>query len=420
MNSDIKHIYNELKRRNVLGEFRLLPVPEDEPSFYIYKCERKSPHPYIKSGYGYGTSNIKEQAFLAAVFEAIERYCILEENEEQYIKGSYNDFKGYAVDPFIFEAFSEEQLKKIEYKKFIFNHDTKFNWIKAKSLTDNKEVLVPAQLVYAEYHSDAKEPLIRIPISTGASASLNYDDAIYRGICEIIERDNYMISYLNKIAPPILDLKLNPELNFISDEFTKKGVELYCLNVSLDFSATSIVSIIIDRSGRGPAVTLGLGCDLDPAVAVKKSIFEAAGIRISSKNFFFKHESAKVYIDNSSELNLLRKKYFWMSLVGIKQLKFFISGEKKSLNSLKNNFKNNLLNELVEKNYHVYLIDVTVPDVKETGLSVVKVLIPELYPLYRNERFPYLKNKRLFQLPIDLKMTDKILDEKELFLYHPL
>ena len=39
-----------------------------------------------------------------------------------------------------------------------------------------------------------------------------------------------------------------------------------------------------------------------------------------------------------------------------------------------------------EKNYHVYVADITIDELKCVGFEVLKVIIPELHPLYLDER----------------------------------
>lgn len=44
-------------------------------------------------------------------------------------------------------------------------------------------------------------------------------------------------------------------------------------------------------------------------------------------------------------------------------------------------------------------VDVTRPEIKKRGFIVVKVIIPQLQPLYLYENFRYLGGERLYTVP---------------------
>ena len=54
---------------------------------------------------------------------------------------------------------------------------------------------------------------------------------------------------------------------------------------------------------------------------------------------------------------------------------------------------------LDEQGLEVIAKDITTPDVRDVGLSVVRVLVPGLVPMHGNHNFPYLGVRRLHDVP---------------------
>lgn len=424
---DFEKIYKNLKKLGILGEYMPRLNFPDEPQFFQYACERKVGLPHVKNGYGYGSGESKIEAITSAIAEAIEHFCILFERDELFIKGSYADLGSNAISPNIFAVFSESQLKKKEFEKFSFDENSVFNWIKGYSVTQEKEILVPAQLVYAAYNPDSRgEPTIRIPISTGAACGPSLDFAFYRGLCETIERDAYMITYLNKLRASVVNIDGNKELVDLKKRIERYNLEIHFIQTTLDFSMESFVSIILDKTGLGPAVTAGLGGNIDPVKAITTSALEAVRRHIAVRDRFFRTDKLNMPDEDTLDGVLYRKQLLWSAPHMLNKIKAFINGPKKQFSSLKNVYQKSdkknvetLMKEFKNKGYEVILVDVTTPEVKNLGFHVIKVLAPELLPLYHDERFPYKKNFRLYNIPEQLGRRKDVIKEEEIDSSHP-
>ncbi len=421
-------IYKQLHDVGILGD--LLPRRNfpDEPQFYQYMCERIAPLSNVKKGFGYGCSENKSDAYKAAVAEAIEHYCILLECEENYIYGSYEQLKKRAVNPERFRVFTDRQLRRPEYKKYRFDIHTKFNWLEASSLESGKAVLIPAQLAYAHYNfKKHREPVIRLPISTGSACGPTPHWVIYRGLSELLERDSYMISYLNNIRLPKIEITAEDSSLFrFKQLITRYELELSILETTLDFEFTSILAITRDFTGAGPAVSAGLGGSLDPAKAIKTAALEAARRHIAARDRFFRRKPLPLPHENTLDGFLLRKQREWCAPHKLGEIENRLNGPKKPFRELKNFSKNSdkaksefLLSQMRRKGYESFYIDFTTSDVRQIGLDVGKVLVPDLLPLYYDERIPYLENARLHTVPVELGFTDKPLEPTELRVSHP-
>lgn len=426
---NILKIYKNLKAKGILGDYGPRYTFPDEPQFFQYVCERSPYSIKVRKGLGFGCSDKESEAFTAAVAEAIEHYCILYERDELFIHDSYRNLKHIAIDPFSFVTFSKEQFKDRSYNKFRFKDKTSFNWLEGYSLTRKGKVLVPASLVYANYnYKKRKEPIIQLKNSTGAACGPSVEFAIYRGICEIVERDAYMISFINNLPKKIIDLNGDRHLAQFKRRIERYDLEVNVLSTKLDFPMTTTTCLIFDRTGSGPAVCTGLGGSLDPKKAIKTAVFESVRRHISARDRFYRVKPLSMPIKKSFDWFLLRKQLLWSAPHMIQIAENFIKNTQtinyKELKSKEESFSDKekvgfLIKELKSKNYDVIYVDMTIPEVEGIGLKVVKVLIPEMVPLWRDERYPYLEIKRLYDVPKKLGYKAKPMVAEDAFSVHP-
>ncbi len=62
----------------------------------------------------------------------------------------------------------------------------------------------------------------------------------------------------------------------------------------------------------------------------------------------------------------------------------------------------------------IVYVDISNNKLKKYGIKVVKVIIPQLQPLYLDERYPYLGGTRLYEVPIKLGFLKTAKQENEL------
>jgi len=428
LDKNFLNIYKNLNKIGILGKYSPRLNFPDEPQFYQYACERPSGSVKGKTGFGFGCSDKESEAFKIAVSEAIEHYCILFERDDLFIKNSFNELSEKAIDPLRFIPFSKIQLKDKKYKKFLVNHDTKLNWLEGYSLTNNRKTLLPASMVYANYnHKQKGEPILQITNSNGAACGETQEFAIYRGICEIIERDAYLISFINNLPKKIISVEHDKKLTDFKKRIERYNLEVFFISTKLDLSPSTITCLIIDKTGSGPAVCAGLGGDLSQRNAIITSGYEAVRRHISGRDRFFRSEPLPIPPKYSYDWFINQKQLLWNAPHMIKTAEKMLNGEKIDFVETNNNFPQDykgkvkqLVKELKIKGMEVIMVDVTVPEVKKEGMRVIKVIIPEMVPFWRDERYPYLGIKRLYEVPKIMGYNSKFLyNEKDAFNIHP-
>ena len=185
-----------------------IPLEAGEPEIFNYSvkmCDSRRFFPVGCYDHNGGAGLTREQARMAAVGEAIERYCssVYFPDELLLSARSELDDRTRAIAPGDIALFHPEQRGAIGYAWF--TDQTRLSWTRGYSVTRNAPVLVPACLTYVPYHpfwGDCGEETIGPSITTGQAAGANYRDALLGGIYEIVERDAFMITWLNRLPVP--------------------------------------------------------------------------------------------------------------------------------------------------------------------------------------------------------------------------
>jgi len=383
----------------------------DEPSFYTYGVELNTDGGLLnkRDYYSYFMHNpvcgglsfqSKRLALLKSLAETLERLSLYIFPVKSVVYSSFAELvkKGKkALDPFFYT--DKKRVKTIP-----------LGWITGFNLVKNHAVLIPAQLVFLQYHHylsyvrSRQEPILSRLLSTGAASGTNHEDTLLRSIYEVVERDAAMTTYLLKSPVTTIDI------NSVSSTSVKK-IQSYCIDYHLnwllfditnDLQIPTYMSILLDRSGVGPAVAVGTKSSLNSSTAIVGSVEEAFMSRFWGRNEMIKQNYTIPRYQYKNITTLSQRALFWSSRDKIKLLKYLtglpakryqpirsetILSQKKELNKL--------LGMIVKKGYWVYYVDITLPMFKKINFFAYKAIIPGLQPLYLDEQLQELRPARL-------------------------
>lgn len=395
-----------------------IPIYNDEPKLFAYSASYKS---IISDSENVasGVSFQKKKALIRVLGEALERYCLDNFNEKNFTIGRISKLHGSFLHPSEVISFSKQQLQRKSFQKFVIKSDSKLRWVEGFSLPFKHKVLIPAQLVYTSYQNIEGEVRVRLPISTGAAAGRSLRNAIYTGICEVVERDAFMISYLNKLSSSRVDLTsiADEEIKRMINILHRYKLELVVIEITTDTQIPVFMAIILDKTGAGPAVSVGLKAGFNIKETLIGAIEESLMVRSWQRDMFIYSNSAHKIPKVIKTLE--DRAYFWFKQDTSHFLNFWLKSKNlKRLNleieySDKNEF--NLAITLLKKaRGNVFYVDITHLKMKKLGFTVVKVIIPQLHPLYLDERYPYFGGSRLYEVPIKLGFKNSPKQENQL------
>lgn len=359
-----------------------------------------------KTRIGVGKGSTEDAAIMGAIGEAIERYCAFQPDQEGLVEASADELGSSAITPPEFVLYSPAQYERGEVPYRPFRRESRIAWIRGRSLPDEQEVFVPASLAYLGL---VGEQLCH-NTSNGLAAGSDLDSAILGGLCELIERDAFLITWMNKLPVPEIVFGAEHEIaNAICAHYRRLDVEVRIFDVTTDIPVYGMMAFAIDRSGNGPSVVIGLGCSLDPTEAVTKALLELCQGRVS-ETWRYRQRGAgerKRILSFQDVHKLEDHGAIFAEPHMLKELDFLLATPRRVRLAHLPNLScgeaaadlGQCVKSLGKAGSRVAFVDLTTPDVAPFGLRVVRAVATELQPIHFGYRRERLGGKRLFDVP---------------------
>ncbi len=160
-------------------------------------------------------------------------------------------------------------------------------WVPAVELFNDRSILVPHEMVHADYTHPAPPGTGLFPASTNGLASGNHPlEAICHGICEVIERDALAVWHhlsMEDQAATRLDLDSVPD-GAAADAIGKlrnAGFDCSVWDITTDIEIASFLCVINDEVSGDGHLGLGSGSHPDRDIALLRALTEAAQTRLN-------------------------------------------------------------------------------------------------------------------------------------------
>jgi ribosomal protein S12 methylthiotransferase accessory factor len=202
------------------------------------------------------------------LFELLERVWSPSVNIANLIYKSRAELADAALEPRRFALLSDDEYAST--KDYVrYSDDLRLHWTECRRLSSTgmlEPALVPSVFVHPGFGLRCPEERFVPMLSTGIAAGTRYDEALLRGLCEVVERDAFSIAWLRNSAPPRVPAKascLGPSARSVVD-------------LTLDIGIPVAMAAITDkRKGEVPQSVLGLGCSPWHTQALEKALAEA-------------------------------------------------------------------------------------------------------------------------------------------------
>ena len=350
---------------------------------------------------GSGSSADPDLAVVIALAEAVERVALSRWNEGKIQTYSITDLKKCKKDHLARSYFanlsSEDEEKKI-------------GWVSATEANSNKNVLLPADVVfmfYAQFHQD--EISFAEPTSNGVGAHSTRDKAFFSAVTELVERDGFLMYWLNSFAPQKIDLKslsINKQVSDIIENLEAQNFSLHFLDCKTEYNIPVLVLVTIDNETGSVVVNAAAGMDTD-ALVVK--VLEDT-LRWDPN---YRPEAPSVEL---TEINgIHQRESLWYSGKMRKEIDFFLQGKANEYSNYKQQFpvldsyvdhNQYIKNEFAKLNSKLYVYYYNDLLAKEAGLEVCRVVAPDLIPMFFVENKKHLNVARLYTFGKNMGLCD--------------
>jgi ribosomal protein S12 methylthiotransferase accessory factor len=364
-------------------------------------------HASVRSPYGVsgGVGWDQDSATTAAIGEGLERFSAAAHPLPPITNAS--NTPTYTYDAF--SLFSTEQQRDPSCP---WRPSADPQFVGATRLDDGAEVRVPRALVSL---SDPQGEAIAT--SNGLAAGPTHADSVERGLQEVIERDALMTAWLHGLAPTRLALPVH-----FGDRIASLGADIRVLDLTPAYSPWPVVGVCGSLPWRGrPRIGLGAACRPTYAAAVEKAFLEwsQATVFVGVQMAFNRlqtyespdnvttfedhalyysahpHEWQNVPFMRALTTNPFPKEFFDLR-VGQKETDQAETDSEEADSEETGNEDSaasrieRAVARLNQHNLTVLTIDLTIPEVRDLGVYVSRVLVPGLVSVNPDHRWPYL------------------------------
>lgn len=392
-----------------------LPIePDDARLFHAATQTARCEPLFDRSSFGRngGSGLTRDLARASAVGETIERYAAAAYDQKTLISASYAELTGQGLPtaaPESFPLYSERQYRTPGFPYRPFSPESRISWTWGTSLVTHHEVLVPACLVFIPFLSDSR---VAHAVSTGLACDISPAGAALNGLYEVIERDAIMIMWMGRLPAPRLGLDGFAALRDVFDRvFRPSGLDFTLNDISTDLGIPVVFALAIDRSTEGLALTAGAAANGDPERAALKALSEAAQGRLWLKNELDNGRLSRP-LDRHEVVTFDDHVRWFGRQEHLGHVEFLttaaapaaspwvaerplISGEGHSLSAQ----LDRTVAVLAEHGLDVVIIDLTPPEIRDLGFTVIKTLVPGLVELNSDHLLPLSGNARLYEVP---------------------
>jgi Uncharacterized conserved protein len=290
-----------------------------------------------------------------------------------------------------------------------FDTEKEIEWSPVWSLTANEPRYIPTAYCYYGYSQKYKTWFARAD-SNGCAAGRSKEEAILQGFMEVVERDSIALWWYNRLHKPAVNLRSFDEPYFqqLQDYYKTLHRDLWVLDITSDLAVPAFAAISRRNDKEAEDIILGFGAHFDPRLAILRALTEVSQwlpVVCSGQP-----EKGNPYLSHDPEA------IQWWKTATLENQPYLAPDEKVALKA-QGDYRICWSNDLATdvrtcvqiaetEGLETLVLDQTRPD---TGLSVVKVIIPGLRHFW-----PRFDPGRLYDVPVQMGWLKAPLAEDQL------
>ncbi|MFF9373721.1 TOMM precursor leader peptide-binding protein [Streptomyces griseoluteus] len=304
-------------------------------------------------------------------------------------------------------------------------------WVTGWSLRDGRPVLVPARLVY--YSAGTAADNFVFECSNGCATGSTWEEAVFFGLLELIERDAFLLGWYGALPLPEIDLASvrSPGVRAMVARAALQGYDVHVFDNRVDLPVPVVTGLAVRRDDAPGSLAFAAGASFDPETAVESAVSEILT--------YIPHLPGQV-AERPAELQAMAEAFDLVkrlpdhaALFGLPEMRAYATGYLKPARTAPldelftgweerrprtGDLRDDLLlvrDLLGEAGCEVIAVDQTTPEQRRMGLRTVATLAPGLLPI----DFGWLRQRaltlpRLRTAPYRAGMVPAPLREEEL------
>lgn len=367
-----------------------------------------------------GAGQSETDARTSALCEAIERHSAVFDGSEPRVRGTLAGLGDVAIHPNACMLFSDRQYRERDrwnangsiyaHVPARFDETADTDWTPLWSLTRGQVRYLPTRLCFFDVPgSDAQVEPGFVACSNGNAAGNSLEEAILRGLFEVVERDSVALWWYNRLRRPGVDLDSFSSAHYrhLEKVLWEQHREYWALDLTADFAIPAFAAISRRTDRPRETIALGFGAHLDPRVALSRAVTEM-NLMLSWPVLEAPAATRARVLDSST--------HRWLESANVTNQPYLLPDADLALvtpDTHARAWTDDVLGDLDEcrrrietQGHEILVLDQTRPDL---GLPVAKVVVPGLRHFWAR-----LAPGRLYEVPVRLGWLPAPLAETEL------
>lgn len=359
---------------------------------------------YLQGKYGShkvwwgGHTTSFERSKRIGLLEALERYSgHWPQPHKIAVVDSYENLQQQALDPRqcgLYTPSAYEENAKLEP----FSPQRQMAWVWGYSFKQGRSILVPEQLAYYAAQN-TPPPLFVYECSNGCAIGSSLAEAIFYGLLELVERDNFLIHWYAKLAPRQIDpwSSHNRKTLQLLDRVERQGFDTYFFDTRLDIPFPTVTAMAVRRDKGPGTLQLAAGAGLDPEEAIRGALCELAAYIASMPDRVIRElDTLKAMASDYTKVTHLEHHAL---LYGLPEMLaeasfFFRHPSRLSIDEAYRQWNEErprnddlrldlqyCIDEITKRDMDVIVVEQTLPELAGSGLKVACVIVPGLVPI---------------------------------------
>ncbi|WP_062352649.1 TOMM precursor leader peptide-binding protein [Bacillus kwashiorkori] len=379
---------------------------------------------------------------LSAYLEALERYSnVVNRKSFSQIYASYNEVKDFAINPQELTLHDEKYMNE-HFRLHKYTEDTKFHWVWGYSLKKEQPLLIPEQMVFYkdELARDNAKRFV-YETSNGCALGSSLEEAILYGLFEVIERDNFLVAWYNRLQLTEIDIsELGEDFRILNEIIKQDGYEVRFFDTTMELGIPSVWALMINEREDAVVKTYSAaGCHFNPEKALMSAFIEVvSSVPVYNKVFGEDHLVKRknlMFEDGDLATEFQDHVLLYAHPNAVDRLSFLTNtNDKKTLKELypswyeTNQFKNKdltkdlqeLLNRIYQYYEDVYVVDISGDFIQSFDLRCVKVFVPGMLTMTFGHQYRRMNLERILNGPVLASRLEKPIQESQINPYpHP-
>lgn len=216
-----------------------------------------------------GRAESSRVAYRKATAEAWEWRACGVVNKDKLVRARFNEIRN-CVPPTAILRFHPAQYRCESFPNRLWNVGEEALWVSAECQFSGRTYLMLADLVFFPYRVNERK--YANANSSGAAAYPSWDGAVQRGAFELVERDAFMISWLNRLPGARIPLNALPAgIRKRVNELVRLGFKIDLQDIGFDLVS---VPFVIAQNKTLTFTTCSAACSLEVEAALDKALME--------------------------------------------------------------------------------------------------------------------------------------------------